>query len=145
MKHLHYSFPLTEGDDISRIVQEQRRLEIQYDEHLNYRDKLRDQGAPSTEIEGVTSNIKEIAGRLRKSTQVLAKNLRQNPGAAENIIKMQGERRHIQDLLSTMLDELSNESTFNSLVDDVRNTIAEKVKLNQTVRSEEEGRRKDYA
>ena len=40
--------------------------------------------------------LARVARLLKQSTQDLVTNLRQNPSAAENMVKMQSERQHVQ-------------------------------------------------
>lgn len=52
--------------------------------------------------------------------QVLVKNLRQNPGAVENMIKLQSERHHVQGILKELHEELGRSDTFESLLESVQ-------------------------
>lgn len=64
-------------------------------------------------------------------------NLRQNPSATENVVKMQGERQMVQDLVTEVLEEMAAEDTFYSLVTSVNDQVEEKAKLNETIHREE--------
>merc|ERR1712166_286827 len=71
----------------------------------------------------------------------LVTNLRQNPSAAENMVKMQSERQHVQDLIAEVLHEVDLGGTFKSLVKSVDEEVEQKAELTGTIMREEESRR----
>jgi len=55
--------------------------------------------------------LKDVATKLKRSTVVLCKNLRMNPGTTENMMKMEEERRSIQLIVEAALDEILENGT----------------------------------
>lgn len=85
---------------------------------------------PVARLEENEARIADVARRLKRSTQDLVTNLRQNPSAAENMVKMQGERQHVQDLISDVLAELDGEEgAFGSLVAAMVEALEERASL----------------
>lgn len=101
------------GDEITRIIQEQRTLEGRYDALLSQRYSMKARANKAKFAENQEA-IKEVARLLRESTRELCKNLKGNPNIAENLGKIQSERSILQTLLSKTLREL-RESSFTTL------------------------------
>lgn len=101
------------GDEITRIIQEQRSLETQYEQLVAQRNALKAQ-SNKAKFHDNQEQIKEVARALRESTKELTRNLKGNPNIAENLSKIQTERSNLQNLLSKTLREL-RESSFSTL------------------------------
>lgn len=74
---------------------EQRQLEDRYDQLMQERDVLKSTGCPQSKLEENDAAIEEVTQQLKRSTQTLCQNLRQNPSATENMVKLQSERRFV--------------------------------------------------
>ena len=83
------------------IAGKQQTLELQYGKLAGERATLRQKGGGQT-LANVERDMQTLAGELKHSAQVLSVNLQQHPGAAENLLKLQGELRYglAIDLLS---------------------------------------------
>jgi hypothetical protein len=66
--------------------------------------------------------------------------MRQNPSAAENMVKMHSERQHVQDLMETLLEELDVDGSFKTLVRSVSEEVLEKERFVETIMREEDSR-----
>lgn len=62
--------------------------------------------------------IQTLSHALRESTKNLCRNLKDNPNIGENLLKIQREREHLQDLLAKTVQELRT-GTFDTLVTQV--------------------------
>ena len=107
------------GDEITRIIQEQRSLEQRYEELIGQRTALKALSNRSKYKEN-QDDIRTVARALRESTKELCRNLKGNPNIAENLSKVQGERSQLQNLLSKTLRELRENShtTLTSAVEE---------------------------
>jgi hypothetical protein len=75
------------NDEISRIIEEQRRLQIKYEELIMQRSMLKNV-SNKTKYKEIQTEIEETATALRYATKVLCRNLKENPDVAENISKV---------------------------------------------------------
>lgn len=92
------------GDEISRIIQEQRELEKKYEALIATRSTLTGL-ANKVEMKKVQEEIQEVGRNLKESNKSLCRNLKENPNVEQNLKKMQNER----ELVKTWLDELHKE------------------------------------
>lgn len=161
------STKLLVGDSIGQAVEKQHQLEAEYDRLLTAREELQRRGVameppgprhgqedggflsfrsakdiqpPFAKLEENQRMIDNIAHRMKQSTQDLVTNMRQNPSAAENMVKIHSERQHVQDLMATMLDELDSDGTFTTLVKSVSDEVLEKERFVETIMREEDSR-----
>merc|ERR1711964_155041 len=102
------------GDEISRIIQEQRDLEKQYESLIATRGTLKGLCNKAT-FKEVQIQIQEVAHNLRESNKSLCRNLKENPNVQGNLLKMQQERARVQELLEDTKLELI-ELSFANLV-----------------------------
>ena len=79
------------GDEISRIIVEQRHLEARYEELIAERGTLKGL-ANKARYKEVQQEIAEVSRSLRESTKHLCRNLKDNPNISGNLIKIQRER-----------------------------------------------------
>eukprot|EP00302_Diacronema_sp_CCMP2436_P027445 CAMPEP_0179937600 /NCGR_PEP_ID=MMETSP0983-20121128/14421_1 /TAXON_ID=483367 /ORGANISM="non described non described, Strain CCMP 2436" /LENGTH=429 /DNA_ID=CAMNT_0021843349 /DNA_START=15 /DNA_END=1305 /DNA_ORIENTATION=- len=132
------------GDEITRIISEQRALETQYEQLVAQRNSLKSAQSNKMKFTENQDAIREVARALRESTKELTRNLKGNPNIAENLSKIQAERTSLQSLLSKTLRELreSSFSTLTTTVDEekLRNdmlleVIANEQKVSASVKS----------
>jgi len=126
---------LTVGVEISRVIEEQKKLEKRYEELVLQRSQLR--LTNKSKYKEKQAEIEEVARELRYATKMLCRNLQDNPNVGENLLKMEKERINLIDLLQKTYEELDN-NTFQSLIVavEVERAKTETVKL--TVQKEKE-------
>merc|ERR1719389_1003557 len=105
------------GDEISRIIQEQRDLEKKYEELIAKRGQLKGL-CNKGEYRVVQGDIQEVAHRLKESNRNLCRNLKENPNVQGNMQKMQSERAQVQAWLEDTKTDLLSMS-FQDLVQKV--------------------------
>ena len=124
------------GDETSQIIAEQKRLERRYEELLAARGSLAAL-ANKSKYKEVEAELASIAGALRESTQLLCRNLKENPNVADNLLKIQAERRSLVALLRSTQGELG-ELHFRSLLSTVREDKSKEEGLRRTIERERE-------
>ena len=124
------------GDEITRIIQEQRGLETRYEHLISQRTSLKALSNKNKFNEN-QEQVKEVARALRESTKELCRNLKGNPNIAENLSKIQTERSNLQNLLSKTLREL-RESSFATLTTTVEEEKARNDMIREVVQKEKE-------
>mmetsp|Transcript_81511 Transcript_81511/g.230972 ORF Transcript_81511/g.230972 Transcript_81511/m.230972 type:complete len:391 (-) Transcript_81511:146-1318(-) len=124
------------GDEISRIIQEQRDLERRYEELIAARGQLK--GLCNKESFTRTQReIQDVAHRLKESNKSLCRNLKENPNVQGNLHKMQTERSQVQEWLEETKTDLM-EMSFANLVAKVDAERREQEKLNEVKKKERE-------
>ncbi|KAJ3213877.1 hypothetical protein HK099_007130 [Clydaea vesicula] len=123
-----------QGDEIARILKDQRQLETRYQDLVFDQDKLK-QLPNKTKFKESKLQITDITHELSRSTQVLAKNLKSHPSVSQNLIKIQNERASLLALISKSLRELK-ESKFDSLSTTVEEEYRKKNTLQNTINRE---------
>mmetsp|Transcript_17383 Transcript_17383/g.54281 ORF Transcript_17383/g.54281 Transcript_17383/m.54281 type:complete len:141 (-) Transcript_17383:835-1257(-) len=93
------------GDEISRIISEQRQLEQRYECLINQRGTLKGLTNKSKYKE-VQSEIQDVSRALRESTKNLCRHLKDNPNISGNLFKIQQERLDLIDALRTTRAEV---------------------------------------
>ena len=124
------------GDEITRIIQEQRSLETQYEQLIAQRTSLKG-NANKTKFNENQDLVKDVARKLRESTKELCRNLKGNPNIAENLSKIQTERSNLQNLLSKTLREL-RENAFSTLTTTVEEDKARNDMILEVIAKEKE-------
>ena len=124
------------GDEITRIIQEQRGLELRYEELIAQRSSLKALSNKAKYKEN-QELIKEVARALRESTKELCRNLKGNPNIAENLSKIQTKRSNLQNLLSKTLREL-RENSFSTLTTTVEEEKARNDMILEVIAKEKE-------
>jgi IQ domain-containing protein G len=127
------------GDEISRIIDEQRRLEHRYEELIAQRGILKGLSNKSKYKQNQIE-IQDVSRALRESTKNLCRNLKDNPNISGNLMKIQKEREGLQDMLQRTVRELENGYTFETLVTQVDSDMREKERLDELVRREQEAK-----
>lgn len=124
------------GDEISRIIREQRDLEKQYESLIAVRGNLKGL-CNKAKFKDVQSQIQEVAHKLRESNKSLCRNLKENPNVQGNLLKMQQERSRVQELLEDTKGELV-ELSFSSLMQKVEQERRSQELLNEVKKKEHE-------
>eukprot|EP01137_Pigoraptor_chileana_P032966 Opistho-2@23182 len=124
------------GDEVSRIIEEQRRTESRYDQALDKRNDQKTQFAKKKKAEN-DNDVEDIARELRQSTKALVRNLKQNPKVAENIHKVKAERASLESLMEKTLDELEAKA-YETMIRIVNEERERKIVLQQTIAREKE-------
>uniref|UniRef100_A0A6T8KT63 Uncharacterized protein n=1 Tax=Hemiselmis andersenii TaxID=464988 RepID=A0A6T8KT63_HEMAN len=129
------------GEEISRIIQEQRALEQRYEELIHERRNMKG-FANRIKFQANEDEIQRVAHALRQSTKVLTRNLQDNPNLEGNMQKIQGERGALETLLVNTAHELQFAS-YNSLeevvdkeekrMEHMRVVLAREKELSETV------------
>jgi len=129
------------GEEISRVIQEQRSLEKRYEELVYERRNMKG-FSNRVKFQANEEEIERVACQLRQSTKVLTRNLQDNPNLEGNMQKIQGERGALETLLVNTAHELQFAS-FSSLEEvcekeekmneHVRVVLAREKELSQTV------------
>jgi len=122
------------GDEISRVIREQRQLEQRFEVLISQRGILK--AMPNkTKYKENQKELHEVANQLRQSTKLLCRNLKDNPNVAGNMLKIQTERMQLQSLLSTCVVELGD-CSYDTLVKTVEDEEAREKLIAQTIERE---------
>jgi len=124
------------GDEISRIIQEQRDLEKKYEELILLRGNLVGLTNKSQRLQ-VQGAIQDVAHKLRESNKSLCRNLKENPNVQGNLAKMQAERARVTEWLEDLRGELDDFS-FQNLVQKVEEERRSQEMLNEMKKKERE-------
>merc|ERR1711957_65404 len=124
------------GDEISRIIQEQRDLEKKYEELIATRGQLKGLCNKAKYLE-TQHLIQDVAHKLKDSNKSLCRNLKENPNVQGNLIKMQAERAQVQEWLEETKSDLM-EMSFGNLVAKVDAERKEQERLSEVKKKERE-------
>merc|ERR1719201_1621354 len=124
------------GDEISRIIQEQRDLEKKYEELIALRSTLTGL-SNKTKLKEVQAEILDVSHKLRESNKSLCRNLKENPNVQENLQKMQDERKRVQQWLEDLRTEL-DECSFQLLMTKVEEERKDQELLHEVKKKERE-------
>ncbi|CAM9215404.1 unnamed protein product [Hapterophycus canaliculatus] len=125
------------GDEISRIIQEQRQLEARYEKLIAQRSTLKGL-ANKSRYKEIQAEIQEVSLALRESTKNLCRNLKDNPNISGNLLKIQRERTELIDLLSTTCRQIGEARSFPGLVSLVEDSRLAQSQQSELVRREKE-------
>ena len=135
------------GDEISRIIREQGKLEQEYEVLVGLRSEYKGLANKSKYRENQMA-LQEVSRKLRDSTKNLCRNLKENPNVGGNLIKIQRERTDIESLFRESFEEMEASATFTRLrktvdadkqqLEDVANLIKREDQLAVNVRELEE-------
>lgn len=104
------------GDEISRMIDEQKRLEQRFQELIAAQPALR--ALPNkANLQGNQLELQEVSEALRQATKQLCRNLKDNPNVAENMAKVAAQREVLQQLLSSTLDSLDEFGTVQPIIE----------------------------
>lgn len=124
------------GDEISRIIQEQRDLEKKYEDLIAQRGQLKGLCNKQQYTE-TQRDIQDVAHRLKESNKSLCRNLKENPNVQGNLLKMQAERSQVQEWLEETRTDLQ-ETSFANLVAKVDQEKRAQERLSEVKRKERE-------
>jgi hypothetical protein len=124
------------GDEISRIIQEQRDLEKKYEDLIGQRGQLKGL-CNKQKYTDTQREIQEVAHRLKESNRSLCRNLKENPNVQGNLMKMQAERAQVQEWLEETRTDLT-EMSFANLVAKVESEKRAQERLSEVKRKERE-------
>jgi len=102
------------GEEISRIIAEQRQLEKRYEELISQRGALKGLANKSRYKEN-QRKIQEVSRKLRDSTKNLCCNLKDNPNVGGNLLKIQKERTDLEELMRSLFREIGDTCRFDRL------------------------------
>jgi len=102
------------GDEISRIIREQGKLEQEYEVLVGLRSEYKGLANKSKYRENQMA-LQEVSRKLRDSTKNLCRNLKENPNVGGNLIKIQQERTDIEELFQESFEEMAASATFTRL------------------------------
>lgn len=125
------------GEEISRIIQDQRQLEARYEKLIAQRAVLKGL-ANKSKFKDNQREIQEVSRQLRESTKSLCRNLKENPNLAGNLMKIQQEREAVMELLSQTLSEIKKHGTFETLLAFVAEGKSTQEKAHEILKKERE-------
>uniref|UniRef100_K3X825 Uncharacterized protein n=1 Tax=Globisporangium ultimum (strain ATCC 200006 / CBS 805.95 / DAOM BR144) TaxID=431595 RepID=K3X825_GLOUD len=125
------------GEEISRIIQEQRLLETKYEKLIAQRAVLKGL-ANKSKFKENQREIQEVSRLLRESTKSLCRNLKENPNFAGNLVKIQQEREALVELMAQTLTELKKHGTFETLLAYVADGKSTQEKAHEILKKEKE-------
>lgn len=129
------------GSELKHMATQQQSMELQYGQLAATRAVLRQgKGTVGSNLESVEKEMTQLAGELKHTAHVLTVNLRQNPGAAENLLKLQAELTVLRGVMEAGVCEMDERGTFKTLVDAVVAAARDKEAFTQLVARDEEGR-----
>ncbi|KAF1773988.1 IQ motif, EF-hand binding site [Phytophthora cactorum] len=123
------------GEEISRIIQEQRQLENKYEKLIAQRAVLKGL-ANKSKFKENQREIQDVSRLLRESTKSLCRNLKENPNFAGNLLKIQQEREGLLDLLGHTLTEMKKHATFETLLNFVAEGKSTQEKAHEILKKE---------
>lgn len=125
------------GEEISRIIQEQRQLEAKYEKLIAQRTILKGL-ANKSKFKENQREIQDVSRLLRESTKSLCRNLKENPNFAGNLFKIQQERESLLELLTQTLHEIRKHGTFETLLAFVADGKSTQEKSHDILKKEKE-------
>lgn len=93
------------GDEISAVIQEQKDLQRQYGELVDKRSTLTGY-ANAKKLQATEAQIKDVGEQLNQASKQLSRTLISNPNIAENLNKIQKERRQLHTIFTISMAEL---------------------------------------
>merc|ERR1719183_14184 len=124
------------GDEISRIIQEQRDLEKKYEDLIGQRGQLKGL-CNKAMFKETQTEIQTVANQLKESNNNLCRNLKENPNVQGNLLKMQAERTQVQEWFEETRADLA-EMSFANLVAKVDAEKRAQERLSEVKRKERE-------
>merc|ERR1712100_36532 len=93
------------GDEISAVIQDQKDLQRQYGELVDKRSTLTGY-ANAKKLQTTEAQIQEVGESLNAASNTLSRTLISNPNIAENLNKIQKERRQCHTIFTITIAEL---------------------------------------
>ena len=104
--------------EIIRVIQEQQDLEKQFKALIIERSGLKNTGN-KMKVKDNQDKLFAVTEKLRKASQLLSRNLKDNPNVLDNMAKVDAERQSIQQLLSLCLSQLVTSNSISALSEEV--------------------------
>ena len=104
--------------EIIRVIQEQQDLEKQFKALIIERSGLKNTGN-KMKVKDNQEKLFAVTEKLRKASQLLSRNLKDNPNVLDNMAKVDAERQSIQQLLSLCLSQLVTSNSISALSEEV--------------------------
>ena len=95
------------GEEIGRIITEQRSLEVRYNNLIEQRVNLKGL-ANKTKFKAVQAEINDVSYKLRDSLRNLCRSLKDNPDISDNLTRVAEERDSLNNLFAETLNDIHN-------------------------------------
>lgn len=118
------------GDEIQRVMGEQKSLEHRYAELIEARAAMKGTHNKSKYKE-VQDEIQDISRALRESTNNLVRSLKENPNVSGNLLKVQRDRTELHDLLLRANQEFRDRGTYQTITYTVDEENNARIKFQQ--------------
>ncbi len=125
------------GDEISKTMAEQRRLEKRYKDLVEERAFMKGM-VNKSKYKEVQEEIQNVSRALRESTNNLVKSLKENPNVSGNMIKVQRDRTELSDLMLRCVQEIRERGFFKTLIHKVDEETASKIRFQHLKTKEKE-------
>lgn len=125
------------GDEISKTMAEQRRLEKRYEELVEERAFMKGM-VNKSKYKEVQEEIQNVSRALRESTNNLVKSLKENPNVSGNMIKVQRDRTDLSDLMLRCVQEIRERGFFKTLIHKVDEETATRIRFQHLKTREKE-------
>jgi len=126
------------GDEISAVIQEQKDLQRQYGELVDKRSTLTGY-ANAKKLQATEAQITEVGEQLNQASKTLSRTLISNPNIAENLNKIQKERRQGHTIFTITMAELRS-GKFETLEHTVEQDKKDREEFAQLKADEKESR-----
>lgn len=93
------------GEEIGRIIAEQRSLELRYNNLIEQRANLKGL-ANKSKFKAVQIEINDVSIKLRDSLRTLCRSLKDNPDVSDNLTRVAEERESLNALLGQTITDL---------------------------------------
>lgn len=124
------------GEEVARLIAEQRALEARYEDRVAYRASLKGVGN-KLKLKDVQDEIAHLSVKIRESMKHLCRSLKENPEIGDNLARITEEREALALLLEKTLTDLRS-GHFKTLVDFVQREHDMRDKLRAVASKEEE-------
>lgn len=118
------------GNEISKAISEQRKLEMKFEELLIKRSTMK-YSINKSEYKQIQEEIHETGRLLKDSTSTVVRNLKENPNIHGNLIKIEKDREELCDLLLRCKQELRDFGTFHTITRKIQEDIDSKQRFEQ--------------
>jgi len=123
------------GEEISRVLTEQRDLEAKFENLISARAGLKG-SANRNKLKEFQAEVQKVAIELRQKTRQLCRNLKDNPNVGDNMAKVATVRQQMQLMLSDCIAELGEVSYPVSLHNRVQADKEHEVEVKATIERE---------
>lgn len=106
------------GEDISRMITQQKHLEQRFQELLAAQPALRALASKAS-LQQNQAELHEVSTALKLATKQLCRNLHHNPNVAENMANVSAQREGLQVLFSSTIDCLLLHGTVQPVIEAV--------------------------